>query len=188
MFSAFGLTPGETLRVSVAAPVPEDGFPARDGYILQIRLYDASGATIGSSGELPIAPGQIQFFDLNRDTLRQRGDEHGRIQVRTEVLLRRTISGVPIPDDGLPTSLEIIDNVSGKTTAIVLPVPEDGIPAIGSRRFSLAPVGLAAGETLRNQRHRASTRRWPASTRGWTHSPHTIIRPDGRAGCDIGRA
>jgi hypothetical protein len=39
----------------------------------------------------------------------------GRLQVRAEVLLRRAKPGEPIPDDGVPISLEILDNVTGKT-------------------------------------------------------------------------
>lgn len=117
---AVGLIPGQTLRVSVANPnVAAPAVGQGESIRAQVQLYDARGNLIAQSAEMTIPAGQFHSFDFNRNAIPLAGElGTGRVQTRAQVryrpfqLLDRTRA------IGHPASIELIDNSTGRTTAV----------------------------------------------------------------------
>ena len=117
-FSA-GAVSGQTIRVSVSNPVRPGGGSARG----QVKAFNESGGLIYQSDEADIPVGGFHSFDINRLDLAGTG----RLQVRFEIVVKTNLArgygqGAGATEDELaPTTVELIDSDSGKTTAMLLP-------------------------------------------------------------------
>jgi hypothetical protein len=124
--SLIGLTYGRTLRVNAVYPGdPAD--PRRQPVRACVKLYDANGALLAQSAEAAIAPGESLSFDFNRAALHAPGEPiGGRLQML--VSMEASASGPslftqdPKATGMLATSLELIDNSTGRTTAVWLTI------------------------------------------------------------------
>lgn len=116
-FNPVGIACGQTLRFSVFNPdaLEQGSQPVR----AQTWLYDSSGRLLAQTEAIAIAPGQFRSFDFKRDALSAEGEsDSGRLQVRGVVQVVFSDGSVrPVRWDisGLPVSIEVIDNQSGKT-------------------------------------------------------------------------
>ena len=121
-----GLAYGQALRVNAFYP----GDPAdqqRQSVRARARLYDANGALLAQSAEAAIAPGEFYSFDFDRADFALSGESGGgRLQmlVRLEASATDPYSFTQDPKamGPLATSLELIDNSTGRTTAVWLTV------------------------------------------------------------------
>ena len=119
-FSA-GAVPGQTMRVSVSNPVRPGGGSVQG----HVKAFSGSGVLIYQTAEADIPVGGFHSFDINRGDLP--GDPTRRLQVRFEIVVKATLArgygeGAGATGDELaPTTVELIDNDSGKTTAMLLP-------------------------------------------------------------------
>jgi hypothetical protein len=89
---------------------------------------------IAAGDEITLEPGEFHSFDFNRDDIGLAGEPGtGRLQVRTEVRCRTfsIVDRTRITPEEIPTSLELIDNRTGKTTAMVSQKPKE-IVVVGS--------------------------------------------------------
>jgi hypothetical protein len=121
-----GLTYGQTLRVNAFYPGALAD-PQRQSVRARARLYDANGALVAQSAEAVIAPGEISSFDFDREDIHAPGESGGgRLQmlVRLEASATDPYSFAQDPKAAGPlaTSLELIDNSTGRTTAVWLTV------------------------------------------------------------------
>jgi hypothetical protein len=121
-----GLAYGQKLRVNAFYPVnPAD--PQRQSVRARARLYDANGALLAQSAEVAIAPGKFCSFDFYREDIHTPGESGGD---RLQMLVRLEASATdpysftqdPKATGPLATSLELIDNSTGRTTAVWLTV------------------------------------------------------------------
>jgi hypothetical protein len=121
-----GLAYRQTLRVNVFYPgAPAD--PQRQSVRARARLYDANGALLAQSAEAVIAPGEFYSFDFDRADFALSGESGGG---RLQMLVRLEASATdpysftqdPKATGPLATSLELIDNSTGRTTAVWLTV------------------------------------------------------------------
>jgi len=121
-----GLAYGQTLRVNAFYPGdPAD--PQRQSVRARARLYDANGALLAQSAEAAIAPGEFYSFDFDRADFALSGESGGG---RLQMLVRLEASATdpysftqdPKATGPLATSLELIDNSTGRTTAVWLTV------------------------------------------------------------------
>lgn len=127
-----GLVPGQTLRVSVPGlEQPEedsaDG-PQRVKLVARAKVFDGRGGVIYQTPEADIPAGGFHSFDINRADIAVAGEPRtGRLQVRVEIVIsaapaRDEAGGTRARVDKLPrATLELVDNDSGKTTAMLLP-------------------------------------------------------------------
>lgn len=128
-----GMTYGQTLRVNAAYPGdPAD--PQRQPVRARLRLYDANGALLMQSAEAPIAPGELYSFDVARARIPVTGEPAGgRLQIRVdlEVTVIKPSSFTQDPKAGglLTASFELIDNSTGRTTAVWLTVGFFEVPS-----------------------------------------------------------
>jgi hypothetical protein len=106
-----GIASGQTARLNAL------NTNADRGIIIDWRFLDSQGRILAQSREpLLIPPGQMRSFDLNADEVNATRDPSSRVQV---IAIIRTIED---PDTiYLHTSLEVLDNATGKTTVIVSP-------------------------------------------------------------------
>ena len=118
----FGLAMGQTARLSILNSSTESGI-----IIIGGKFLDSAGRTLAQPvGRGLISPGQFMSFDLDGDSLDVTRDRFGRIQLRAVV----TALGGPSTRN-LDVSLEVFDNVTGKTTAFIADIkgfspPPDG--------------------------------------------------------------
>jgi hypothetical protein len=121
-----GLAYRQTLRVNAFYPgAPAD--PQRQSVRARARLYDANGALLAQSAEAAITPGEFYSFDFDRADFTLSGESGGgRLQmlVRLEASATEPYSFTQDPKatGPLAASLELIDNSTGKTTAVWLTV------------------------------------------------------------------
>jgi prepilin-type processing-associated H-X9-DG protein len=111
---SWGLSQGQSARVSVANFVFLDGSVRSIPVTVHIQLLDTEGEVIAQSGELRIEPGKTRFWDVPRQSL-PAGEATGRLQVRARLLIlrqERTQSPPAIP------SIEVFDSGTGRTVAI----------------------------------------------------------------------
>jgi hypothetical protein len=124
--SLIGLPYGWTLRVNAVYPGdPAD--PQRQPVRARVRLYDANGSLLKQSADATIAPGGLLSFDIDRADIHAPGEPiGGRLQML--VSLEASATGPPsFTQDPkasglLATSLELIDNSTGRTAAVWLTV------------------------------------------------------------------
>lgn len=117
-----GLAYGQSLRISVFNPL-EPAEPGEDGQkhkmLFAVTLLNADGREIARSDEITLDPGAFHFFDFNRAALPLAGEARtGRVQVRAQVRYRTFQLLDRTPLRGRPTSIELIDNSTGTTTAV----------------------------------------------------------------------
>jgi hypothetical protein len=117
-----GASRGQTLRVNALYPGAPDR-PQRQSVRARVRLYDASGSLLAQSAEATIASGEFHSFDFDRANISAPGEAGGgRIQVlaRLETYASEPFSFTqnPTASGPLAASLELIDNSTGRTTAI----------------------------------------------------------------------
>ena len=105
----FGLAMGQTARLNILNSGTESGI-----IIIGGKFLDSAGRVLVEIKLHPISPGQFMSFDLDGDSLDVTRDRFGRIQVRAVV----TALGGP-DTRNLHVSLEVFDNVTGKTTAFI---------------------------------------------------------------------
>ena len=117
-----GLTNGETLRVNALHPGDPRGHP--DGPMrARVSLFDSNGALLARSGEATIGPGEFHSFDFDRAAITASGESvGGRLQLRVSVEAAPThpssFTQDPRAAGLLPTSLELVANSTGRTTAV----------------------------------------------------------------------
>ncbi len=117
-----GLAYGQTLRVNAFYP----GDPAdtrRQSVRARARLYDASGALLAQSADAAIAPGGISSFDFDRAGFALSGESGGgRLQLLVSLEASATdpssFTQDPNAAGPLAASLELVDNSTGRTTAV----------------------------------------------------------------------
>ena len=101
--------------------------PQRQSVRARARLYDANGALLAQSAEATIAPGEFYSFDFDRKDIHAPGEPGG---ARLQMLVRLEASATdpysftqdPKATGPLAASLELIDNSTGRTTAVWLTV------------------------------------------------------------------
>ena len=103
----FGMTRAQTARMSVF------NRGDRNTVTITIDYFDSDGVLLGESGEITLAPGAMMSFDLSGDLPGHPRDGFGRVQLRGET---KTLGG---PDTKVVATLEVIDNVTGKTTILM---------------------------------------------------------------------
>jgi hypothetical protein len=121
-----GLAYGQTLRANAFYP-GASADPQRQSVRARARLYDANGALLAQSAEATIGPGEFHSFDFNRANIPALGEPAGR---RLQMLVSLEAAATdpysftqdPKATGLLATSLELIDNSTGKTTAVWLTV------------------------------------------------------------------
>ncbi|MGI8997980.1 MAG: hypothetical protein ACR2GW_15060 [Pyrinomonadaceae bacterium] len=126
IFIPIGLARGQTLRYTWANlndpdPQQRELEPLR----IEVKLRAADGSVIAQAGAATVGAGQFQSFDFNRDALPLAGEPGtGRLQVQVQAQLfiakpkQQSLREAP---ELFPASLEIIDNSTGQTAAL-LPV------------------------------------------------------------------
>lgn len=118
-----GLTPGQTLRVTLAhvsgPAVPDQPPPnVRVG----VFILDSSGRMIAQSAQVQIPLNEFHSFDFNRAALSLPGEAGtGRLQVRARLVMNvaepYNFTDNPNATSLLVPSLELIDNSTGRTAA-----------------------------------------------------------------------
>jgi hypothetical protein len=104
----FGLTAGQTVRVSVLNDAQTKG-----GIIPCVGILNMDGNVIAEvEGTMPLLQGQGTFFDFDARSLGLR--EGQRMQIRAKVELTPTDNTRLQPDDVILT-LEVFDNTTGRT-------------------------------------------------------------------------
>jgi hypothetical protein len=121
-----GLAYGQTLRVNAFYP-GNLADPQRQSVRARVRLFGADGALLAQSAEATIAPGEFHSFDFDRAHIAASGESGGG-RLQTLVSLEATaidpfsFTQDPKATGPLATSLELIDNSTGRTTAVWLTV------------------------------------------------------------------
>jgi hypothetical protein len=117
--TSWGMAYGQTTRISMENPASSE----RDGrpLFVQVTLFDATGESIAVSDEIAIPAGESRSVDFNRDDLYVAGEPgSGRLQTRAQIRYR----GFFIVDRTkailLRSSVEMIDNGTGRTYAVWL--------------------------------------------------------------------
>lgn len=116
-----GLTPGQTLRVTLAhvsGPAGQNQTPP--DVQVGVWLLDSSGRVIAQSAQVPIPRNEFHSFDFNRAALGLPGEAGtGRLQVRARLMMN-VAEPYRFTDDPRATfllvpSLELVDNSTGRT-------------------------------------------------------------------------
>ena len=118
-----GLVPGQTLRITVLNP--EDSGGSFSGHV---KILDSGRTLLFQTPDAVIAPGEFHSFDVDRADILLPGEiRTGRYQVHARLTgLRRASVAEPgerskARIDRLPSTIELIDNATGMTTAMLLP-------------------------------------------------------------------
>jgi hypothetical protein len=124
--SLIGLNYGRTLRVNAVYP-GDLGDPRRQSVRARVKLYDANGALLAQSAEAAIAPGESLSFDFNRAALPAPGEPiGGRLQMLVSLEASASdpfyFTQDPKASGLLATSLELIDNSTGRTAVVWLTI------------------------------------------------------------------
>ena len=117
--TSWGMARGQTGRFSVFNPNEPSERERRRMVLIQVELFDASGAVIARSDEIAIPPGEFRSVDFDRDALPVAGEPGtGRVQARAQVRYRSFYLLDRIKATGFVPSIELIDNSTGRTTAV----------------------------------------------------------------------
>jgi prepilin-type processing-associated H-X9-DG protein len=111
---SWGLSQGQSARVSVANFVFLDGSVRLVPATVIIQLLDTEGEVIAQSGEMRVEPGKTRFWDVPRQSL-PAGEATGRLQVRARLLILRQERTPPPP---VQPVIEVFDSGTGRTVAI----------------------------------------------------------------------
>ena len=113
---AVGLVPGQTLSITMSNP--EDSGGSFQGHV---KILDAGGRLVFETPEAEIAPGEFHSFEIDRADIALPGDPRtGRFQAAITTI-RQPSARSRARIDKVPTTIELIDNATGKTTAMLLP-------------------------------------------------------------------
>jgi hypothetical protein len=120
--ASMGLAYGQTLRVN-AFYLGALADPLRQSVRARVRLYDANGALLAQSVEATIAPSELYSFDFDREDILASGESGGgRLQMLVSLEASATdpssFTQDPKAAGPLATSLELVDNSTGRTTAV----------------------------------------------------------------------
>ena len=110
----FGLAQGQTARLTVLNTGDQQGY-------VTWKFLDSLGRTLAQTPEPHlIPPGQFRSFDFDLPNPPPGiVDIYGRIQVRA------LVSAIGNPDEkALRTSIEVLDNATGRTSFIIQSLPE----------------------------------------------------------------
>ena len=142
----WGMIRGQRARISVLNPnEPSDLGLA----LVQVKLFDASGAVIAASDEISIPSGQSRSVDFRRANLPASDQIGERVQTRAQI----HYSSFSVVDrTQVVIFVEVIDEASGRSSLVV-----PNSPATGPSLTELAVVvysaralpALARGQTLR---------------------------------------
>jgi hypothetical protein len=135
---SWGMVRGQTARFTVFNPNEPSERERREVFV-QVTLLDARGAAIAQSDEIAIPPGAFRSVNFKRDDLPVSG---GRTQTRAQVRYRTFSIVARTQLTVWPTSIELIDDVTGHTTPLISQKPKE-IVVVGSK----SPV-IAAAQTL----------------------------------------
>jgi hypothetical protein len=109
---SLGIAPGETARISVT--LRRLANPEQPPINARIQLLDTEGRMIAQSGEIKVDPGQIRFWDAQRNMIPVSGEPGtGRLQLRIRMLV--TTSSMDFDPESLMPTIEIIDGITGRT-------------------------------------------------------------------------
>jgi hypothetical protein len=122
-FGMIGIAQGETARLNVTNP--DETLPM----IINWKLVDSDGEVLDRRDGQPIertmtlAAGHSAFLQVNADNLL--GRDEVRLNFRAVVTFHQADStdNNPLPPDPCMPSVEIINNVSGKTTVMLSALP-----------------------------------------------------------------
>ena len=125
---SIGIVPGQTLRVSALNP---PSAPGEDGerFKLQVSvtLLLTDGMVIAQSDEITLRAGQFHSFDFKRSDLPLAGEPGGRLQVHARVIWNKLQLKTEFP-----SSVELVDESTGKTTVLSSQKPKE-IVVVGSK-------------------------------------------------------
>ena len=120
-----GFVPGERLRVSALNSFdPSVGDGRKFKMLFAVTILLADGSVIAESDEITLDPGESHFFDFKRADLPIAGEPGGRVQAR--VIFRKLSLRAEFP-----SSFEIVDQSTGKTTVFISQKPKE-IVVVGS--------------------------------------------------------
>lgn len=121
-----GFVPGETLRVSSLNSFdPSVGDGRKFKMLFAVTVFLADGSAIAESDEITLDPGEFHYFDFKRADLPITGEPGGRVQARVLFHKLRLKAA-------FPSSVEIVDETTGKTTVFISQKPKE-IVVVGSR-------------------------------------------------------
>jgi hypothetical protein len=130
-----GFVYGQTLRITEFNPNDPQA-PGADGrkYKMLIAVLILDGSVVAQSNEIVLPAGEFRFFDLDRAALNRTGESStGRIQLRVSVhiVMSQPSTDRMRPDTDFPVSLEVVDNDTGRSTAMLSKKPKE-IVVVGS--------------------------------------------------------
>jgi hypothetical protein len=120
-----GLVTGQSLRVSARNPFdPSVGDGRKFKMLFAVSVLLADGRVIAESDEITLDPGEFHFFEFKRSDFPVSGETGGRVQARVIYAKLRL-------QTEFPSSIEIVDGSTGKTT-LLLPQKPKEIVVVGS--------------------------------------------------------
>lgn len=125
-----GMVPGQTLRVSTLNPFvpPAPGEDVRRlRALFEVSLLLEDGRVIAQTDEISLDPGQFHSVDFRRGDLTIAGEPGGRLQTRARVIWKK----LRLKQE-FPSSVELVDDSTGKTTVLISQKPKE-IVVVGSR-------------------------------------------------------
>jgi hypothetical protein len=93
--------------------------------LFAVTILLADGRVIAESEEITLDPGQFHFFDFKRSDLPVSGEPGGRVQARVIYKKLRLQAE-------FPSSIEIVDESTGKTTVLISQKPKE-LVVVGSK-------------------------------------------------------
>jgi prepilin-type processing-associated H-X9-DG protein len=110
---SWGITPGQTARVSVANFVFLDG-SVRSNHpaVVRIQLLDTEGEVVAESDEIRVEPGQTGFWDAPYEQIGGVREATGRLQLRARIEVKTNAGSQP---PQLGPALELFDSSTGVT-------------------------------------------------------------------------
>jgi len=143
------LTPGQTLRITVANQLPSGADGRKYKMLVAAIILDAEGRVIANAGEITLGPGEFHSFNFNRADL----PGAGPLRLRAEIHQRTFpgfAGGVSVASADVDGVIETIDNLTGQTqaaTGLRRDIDLAGSNDLVQTQSSL--LGLAYGQTLR---------------------------------------
>ncbi len=109
-YPPIGFIPGQRLSYTFFNPNEEGSEPVR----VQAYIYDSTGRLLTQTDPVELLPGQSYTSNINRDDLREAGEEKtGRLQVRAGIQVVLMDGSVrPVK---LSVSMEVVENRTGVT-------------------------------------------------------------------------